>query len=129
MGFYNFSSVFYTNFNPFPNTFIYIGLGYQGEDIIPFNDYNLLIDQRSLLYTINPSTNNIYIPTANMHTFNSNGFLLGLIKIFNDNKKIINDYFNGLDNSTNKYSLIFNGLNYGYIHSSFNFINGDNINN
>ena len=89
---------------------------------------NLLIDQRSTLYTVFPSTNNIYLPTANMHTFNSNLFVLQLIQIFNTNKYAVNKDYNLLDNSTNKYSLIFNALNYGYIHTDYVFINIDNIN-
>jgi hypothetical protein len=118
------------NIGIFDNVFKYFNLGYQGEDIIPFNDYNLLIDQRSTLYTIFPSTNNLYLPTANMHTFNSNLFVLQLIQIFNTNKRVVNNYYISLDNdnSTNKYSLIFNALNYGYIHTDYVFINIDNVN-
>jgi hypothetical protein len=112
----------------FGNTFKYFNLGYQGEDIIPYNDYNLLIDQRSLLYTIYPTPPNLYLPTANIHTFNSNPYVLQLIQIFNNNKKIINNYYNSLDNTNNQYSLIFNALNYGYIHTDYIFINIDNIN-
>ena len=112
----------------FSDTFNYFNLGYQGEDIIPFNDYNLLIDQRSLTYTVYPNPNNLYLPTANMHTFNSNLFILQLIQIFNNNKKIVNDTYALIDNSTMKYSLVFNALNYGYIHTNYVFINIDNIN-
>lgn len=116
------------NIGIFDNVFNYFNLGYQGEDIIPFNDYNLLIDQRSVLYTVFPSTNNLYLPTANMHTFNSNLFVLQLIQIFNTNKQAVNSYYILLDNSENKYSLIFNALNYGYIHTDYVFINIDNVN-
>ncbi len=116
------------NIGIFDNVFKYFNLGYQGEDIIPFNDYNLLIDERSTLYTIFPSTNNLYLPTANMHTFNSNLFVLQLIQIFNINKQAVNNYYISLDNSENKYSLIFPALNYGYIHTDYIFINIDNVN-
>ena len=124
------------NIVSFDNVFNYFNLGYQGEDIIPFNDYNLLIDQRSMLYTIFPSTNNLYLPTANMHTFNSNLFVLQLIQIFNTNKKTINTYYITLYDSQYDpqsepkidYSLIFNALNYGYIHTDYIFINIDNVN-
>jgi hypothetical protein len=116
------------NINIFDNVFKYLYLGYQGEDIIPYNDYNLLIDQRSLLYTMFPSNYNVYLPTANMHTFNSNQYIIQLIQIFNQNKKIINDYYLSLDNSQNNYSLIFNALNYGYINTDYIFINIDNVN-
>lgn len=112
----------------FYNVFEYINLGYQGEDIIPFNDYNLLIDQRSMLYTIYPYPQNLYLPTANMHTFNSNLYVRQLIEIFNNNKQTVNNYYLSLDNSENKYSLIFNALNYGYIHTDYIFININNVN-
>ena len=127
---YNLKITFLDKFNLsiFDNIFKYYNLGYQGEDIIPFNDYNLLIDQRSVLYTIFPSKNNLYLPTANMHTFNSNLFVLQLLQIFNTNKQIINNFYISLDNSTNHYSLIFNAINYGYIHTDYIFINIDNIN-
>ena len=116
------------NITIFDNVFEYINLGYQGEDIIPFNDYNLLIDQRSMLYTTYPDPKNLYLPTANMHTFNNNLYVRQLIEIFNVNKKTINNYYTSWDNSKNKYSLIFNSLNYGYIHTDYIFINIDNIN-
>jgi hypothetical protein len=112
----------------FNNIFNYYNLGYQGEDIIPYNDYNLLIDEKSLLYTVYPTQRNIYIPTANMHSFNSNLNVLELIKIFNHNKKFVNDYFNLIDNSLMKYSLIFNSLNYGFINTDYIFININNVN-
>ena len=133
-GFYNLKITMLNQVNVsiFNNIFYYFNLGYQGEDIISFNDYNLLIDQRSLIYTYFPSQNNLYSPTANMHTFNSNLFVLQLIQMFNSNKKIVNEFYNSINNSadnlTMKYSLIFNALNYGYIHTNYNFINIDNIN-
>jgi hypothetical protein len=105
-----------------------INLGYQGEDIIPFNDYNLLIDQRSILYTVFPNPKNIYLPTANMHTFNSSQCILELIEIFNTNKLIINNYYLSFDNSELKYSLIFNSIGYGYIYTNYIFVNIDNVN-
>lgn len=112
----------------FTDIFECINLGYQGEDIIPFNDYNLLIDQRSILYTIFPDPKNIYLPTANMHTFNSSQCIIELITIFNTNKKIINDYYLSFDNSEQQYSLIFNAINYGYIYTDYVFVNIDNVN-
>jgi hypothetical protein len=118
------------NSSIFDSVFNYFNLGYQGEDIVPYNDYNLLIDQRSLIYTFysNQNNNNLYLPTANMHTFNSNSFVLQLLAIFNNNKQQINNYYTSIDNSTMEYSLIFNALNYGYIHTDYIFINIDNIN-
>lgn len=115
------------NITIFDNVFKYLYLGYQGEDIIPYNDYNLLIDQRSLLYTIYPINNNVYLPTANMHTFNSNQYVIQLIQMFNQNKENINNYYLSLDNSQNQYSLLFNALNYGYINTDYLFINIDNV--
>ena len=117
------------NVTIFDDVFKYLYLGYQGEDIIPYNDYNLLIDQRSLLYTVFPNNNNVYLPTANMHTFDSNQYVIQLIQIFNQNKQIINNYYLSLDNSTGQYSLMFNALNYGYINTDYLFINIDNVNN
>jgi hypothetical protein len=130
-GLYNLNATLLNEINItiFDNVFKYLYLGYQGEDIIPFNDYNLLIDQRSLLYTIFPKNNNVYLPTANMHTFNSNQFVIQLIKIFNQNKEIINNYYLSIDNSQNQYSLIYSALNYGYINTDYLFINIDNVNN
>ena len=118
------------NISIFNSVFNYFNLGYQGDDIIPFNDYNLLIDQRSLIYTFYPNqnNNNLYLPTANMHSFNSNLFVLQLIKIFNNNKQTINNFYTSIDNTTMNYSLIFNALNYGYIYTDYIFINIDNIN-
>jgi hypothetical protein len=129
-GLYNLKITFLDQLNIiiFNNVFKYFNLGYQGEDIIPFDDYNLLIDQRSLLYTVFPNTKNLYLPTANMHTFNSNMFVLQLIQIFNTNKQAINNFYISLDNSKNQYSLVFQALNYGYIHTDYIFINIDNIN-
>jgi hypothetical protein len=111
----------------FDDVFDYMYLGYYSEDIIPFNDYNLLIDQRSLLYTIFPK-NNIYNPTANIHTFNNNPYIIELLEIFNENKKTINEYYLSFDNTDYKYSFIFNALNYGYIYTDYVFINIDNVN-
>jgi hypothetical protein len=130
-GFYNLKETLLNElkFTIFDNVFKYLYLGYQGEDIIPFNDYNLLIDQRSLVYSIIPTNNNIYLPTANMHTFNSNQYVIELLQIFNNNKKNINDYFLSLDNSQNQYLQMFNALNYGYIHTDYIFVNVDNVNN
>jgi hypothetical protein len=112
----------------FNNVFNYFNLGYQGEDIIPFNDYNLLIDQRSLLYTVFPTQNNLYLPTANMHAFNSNLSVLQLLQIFNYNKQFVNNFYLSLDNSQFNYSLIFNAINYGFIHTNYIFININNVN-
>jgi hypothetical protein len=129
-GLYNLKITFLDKLNIiiFDNIFKYFNLGYQGEDIIPFDDYNLLIDQRSLLYTVFPNQKNLYLPTANMHTFNSNIFVLQLIQIFNTNKQAINNFYITLDNSQDQYSLIFQALNYGYIHTDYIFTNIDNIN-
>jgi hypothetical protein len=111
------------NIGIFDSVFKYLNLGYQGEDIIPFNDYNLLIDQRSILYTSSTNTSfnqqNLYIPTGNMHLFDSNLFILQLINIFNTNKQTVNNYYLALDNSDNKYALVFSALNYGYIHTNY----------
>jgi hypothetical protein len=111
------------------NVFKYLYLGYQGEDIIPFNDYNLLIDQRSLLYTVN-TENNIYLPTANMHTFNSNKNLIEIIEFFNSRKTKINEYYLMLKQTDNieKNILQLNALSYGYLHTDYIFINVDNVN-
>lgn len=113
----------------FDKIFKYYKLGYQGEDIIPFNDYNLLIDQRSVLY-INYLDNFRFIdlPSGNMHIFNSNSSIIDLIEIFNNSKLKINNYYLSFPNETQEYSLIFNSLNYGYIKTDYNFIDIDNVN-
>lgn len=130
-GFYNLKVTLLNelNFTIFDNVFKYLYLGFQGEDIIPFNDYNLLIDQRSLVYTVFPINNNVYLPTCNMHTFNSNQYVIELIQIFNNNKKNVNNFYLSLKKSSNQYSLIFNALNYGYINTDYLFVNIDNVNN
>jgi hypothetical protein len=109
------------NYKPFK----YIYLGYQGEDIIPYNDYNLLIDQRSY---VNININKILnYMLSNMHTFNSNLNIIKLINSFNNTKKRVNDYYL-LINSDNNNSLQLNAIQYGYINTNYIFINVDNVN-
>ena len=63
-----------------------------------------------------------------MHTFNSGFYVLELIQMFNTYKKLINQYYNSIDNTEMKYSLIFNALGFGYINTNYQFININNIN-
>ena len=87
----------------------YIKLGYQGETLIPFNDYNYLIEK-------------------NNYIFNSNNSLICLIELFNIIKKNIILYY---INTTypDKYKLIKNALYYGFIDSKYILVNIANLNN
>jgi hypothetical protein len=96
--------------------FLYIQFGDQGENIIPYNDYNKLITSFNQF---------VFDYSNNEFAFNSNKYMLLFIEYYNVNKKINIENYNNLDD---KYIMVKNAINYGYIYSDYLFINIDNVN-
>jgi hypothetical protein len=97
-----------------------ISLGYQGETINTFDDYNYLIADNTAVFNSLSATTN--------YTTNNTNVLIELEGYFNDIKEAIIIEYNKLTCiKTNV--LIKNALNYGYINNKYMFVNLNNINN
>jgi hypothetical protein len=102
------------------NPLSFINLGYQGETINTFDDYNYLIADNAAVFNSQSATTN--------YTTNNTNVLIELEGYFNDIKEAIIIEYNKLT-CIKTYSLVKNALNYGYINNKYLFVNLNNINN